>query len=79
MSEYQYYRRTGLSLMRPYVPGEDMAGISISKGDTPELGGMIAKSPRDETDRWYVSKAYFENTGFEVVEPKELNMTKWSQ
>lgn len=53
------YRKKGTTPMRPYVPGEDLTGISVSKEDTPELGGMIAHNPDNLQDRWYVAKAYF--------------------
>ena len=45
--------------MRPYVPGEDLTGISFSAEDTPEEGGMIAMNPTDPDDKWYVSKGFF--------------------
>jgi len=59
MSWNNYYR-TGLSEMRPYVPGEDLTAISVSQEDTPEEGGMIARNPANYADQWYVAKAYFE-------------------
>jgi hypothetical protein len=59
-NEWKKYRRTGLSEMRPYVPGEDMTGISVSDTDTPEEGGMVARNPKNHNDQWYVAKAYFE-------------------
>lgn len=46
--------------MRPYIPGEDLTGISVNKEDTPELGGMIARNPANIEDKWYVGKAFFE-------------------
>lgn len=61
--EFKNYRKTGVQLMRPYVPGEDMTGISISEADKalPTLeGGMIAVNPRNEEDKWYVAKDFFE-------------------
>ena len=61
------YRRIGLSEMRPYVPGESMEGISVSATDTPELGGMIARNPKNHADQWYVAKKYFEEN-LELVE-----------
>lgn len=57
---YRYYRKKNVQPMRPYVPGEDMTGISVSTGDTPELGGMIAQNPTNPKDKWYVSKKFFE-------------------
>ena len=53
--------------MRPYVPGEDLAGISVSSEDTPEKGGMIAVNPQNENDKWYVAKAFFESN-YEIAE-----------
>lgn len=46
--------------MRPYIPGEDLTGISVWEGDVPEPGGMIAVNPKDPNDKWYVAKKYFE-------------------
>lgn len=42
MSTFNLYRKKYLQAMRPYIPGEDLTGISVNKEDTPELGGMIA-------------------------------------
>lgn len=60
------YRKKGVQPMRPYVPGEDLAGVSVSAEDIPELGGMIAHNAADPTDRWYVSKEFFEANYEEV-------------
>lgn len=46
--------------MRPYIEGEALVDVSIAKGDTIEVGGMIAYNPDVPSDRWYVSKAFFE-------------------
>lgn len=66
MAEWKEYKRTNRATMRPYVPGEDMTGISVSKEDIPELGGMIARNPDNHADQWYVAKTYFEKN-FELV------------
>ena len=55
----QNYRKKNVQPMRPYIPGEDMTGISVNKEDTPELGGMIAVNPKNSEDRWYVAKQFF--------------------
>ena len=52
------YRKIVLQPMRPYVPGEDLTGVSISKEDIPELGGMIAIGI-DNGAKWYISKTFF--------------------
>ncbi len=62
---YKNYRKKALQPMRPYVPGEDTTGWSISEKDTPELGGMVAKD--DTGSKWYVSKEFFEKN-YEIVE-----------
>ena len=54
------YRKSNVQPMRPYVPGEDLNGVSVSVEDTPEMGGMIAVNPNNEDDRWYVAKNFFE-------------------
>ena len=36
MENYQNYRKKNLQPMRPYIPGEDLTGISVSSEDTPE-------------------------------------------
>ena len=67
MPEYKEYRKKNTQLMRPYVPGEDMTGISVSPEDTPELGGMIAVNDDNHADKWYVAKKFFEDNYVEVV------------
>jgi len=53
--EFKQYRRKQIAELRPYQPGEDMAGISISVIDkeagSPKVGDMIAIC-RPVTDEW---------------------------
>lgn len=60
MEGYKNYRKNAVQPMRPYVPGEDLSGVSVSAEDTPELGGMIAVNPKNTSDKWYVAKKFFE-------------------
>lgn len=61
MSEWKKYRRKGLSEMRPYVIGEDMSRVSVSRTDDPPNDmGMIARNPKNHLDQWYVARKYFE-------------------
>lgn len=60
------YRKVGTQEMRPYIPGEDMTGVSVSEEDTLEIGGMIAIGS-DNGARWYVSKQFFELNYEEVL------------
>ncbi len=59
MSEFKNYRKKNVQAMRPYVPGEDLTGISVNKEDVPEEGGMIAVNAANGEDRWYVAKQFF--------------------
>ncbi|KKM00608.1 hypothetical protein LCGC14_1802690, partial [marine sediment metagenome] len=56
----EWYRKKGSTPMRPYVFGENLIGVSVSDGDIPEEGGMIAHNPNDLADKWYISKDYFD-------------------
>lgn len=64
-NQWKQYKRKGLSEMRPYVPGEDVSGISISAPDkeagSPKEGDMIARNPKNYEDQWLVAKKYFED------------------
>lgn len=61
MEDKKLYRKKNLQEMRPYVPGEDMTGISVNKEDVLEEGGMIAVNANNPEDRWYVGKKFFED------------------
>lgn len=56
---YTMYRKTNTQPLRPYIPGEDLTGVSVNKEDTPEPGGMIACNPKNPDDKWYVAKQFF--------------------
>ena len=66
---WKNYRRKGLATMRPYIPGENMSGISVSDADLKTMRedieefnrGMIARNPENHADQWYVAGQYFEN------------------
>lgn len=63
MSDWSNYRKKGVQQMRPYIPGEDMRGISISEPDkqtgSPKNGDMIARDSVDKYDQWLVSADFF--------------------
>lgn len=67
MSEFKRYRKVQTQLMRPYVPGEDLSGISVSERDTPAKGGMIAIAADDPSDMWYINEEFF-SCNYEEVE-----------
>lgn len=64
---FRQYRKKEPQWMRPYVPGEDLTGVSVSPEDTPERGGMIAVNPKNKNDQWYVAKQFFEDNYEEVL------------
>lgn len=61
--EYQRHQRRQFGELRPYVEGEDLTGVSISDPDiaagSPKPGDMIARNPKNHSDRWLVSAAYY--------------------
>ena len=58
---YKGYVKKGITQMRPYIPGENLLGVSVSEEDRPpKLGDMIARNVSNHKDRWLVSKEYFE-------------------
>jgi hypothetical protein len=65
-SGFKQYRRTNIAEMRPYIIGENMSSISISNEDIPEVGGMIARNPKNHNDQWYVAQKYFKEN-FELI------------
>jgi len=63
MSEFKTYKRKSRIELRPYIQGENLDGVSISapdkKNGSPKAGDYIARNPKDHTDLWLVSAAYF--------------------
>lgn len=65
MSEFKQYRRKQIAELRPYVPGECLLEqqISISvadiTADSPKIGDMIARNPKNHDDQWLVAAQYF--------------------
>lgn len=61
MTDFKRYRRTNIAEMRPYIKGEDLSLISVSKTDTPDEDmGMVARNLKNHSDQWYVARQYFE-------------------
>jgi hypothetical protein len=50
--KFQQYRRSQIAELRPYEPGENMEGISISATDkeagSPKAGDMIARDRKNQ-------------------------------
>lgn len=67
-SGFKNYRKTAIQPMRPYIPGEDLTGISVSDQDTPAEGGMIAVNPDNADDKWYVAEEFYKANYGEVIE-----------
>lgn len=62
-AEFQPYRRTQISEIRPWRDGDDMAGVSVSDVDkaagSPKAGDMIARNPKNHADQWLIAGRYF--------------------
>ncbi|MGB3660878.1 MAG: hypothetical protein WBA14_23570 [Pseudolabrys sp.] len=63
MREFRQYRRKQIAELRPYEPGEDINGVSISAPDkeagSPKAGDMIGRNPKNHADKWLVAAQYF--------------------
>jgi hypothetical protein len=70
MTKYKQYRRKQVAEMRPYQVGDDLNCVSISDVDrnagSPKPGDMIARNPKNYTDKWLVAAKYFADN-FESV------------
>jgi len=79
MSEFKKYMRKGLSEMRPYVQGEDISHVSVADVDTPSVGGMIARNPKNHDDQWYVAAEYFADNLTEIIPNFEFALIQLKQ
>ncbi|MGD1831008.1 MAG: hypothetical protein ACPKM1_15715 [Spirochaetaceae bacterium] len=70
MAEWKKYRKTAVQEMRNYIPGEDLTGVSVAPGETPKLGGKIARD--NQGSRWYVSPE-FVSENYSEVSDSETN------
>jgi len=63
MTDFKQYRRKQIAELREYVPGEQLAFVSISEADrsagSPKPGDMIARNPKNHADQWLVAADYF--------------------
>lgn len=73
---WKKYRKKGKQEMRPYIVGEDMTGISITKGDVLEEGGMVARNGNDHTDQWYIGKQFVKDHYVEVEEAEKVKKSE---
>jgi len=78
MQNYKEYRKKQTQLLRPYVDGEDMSGVSISDADiekgSPQKGDMIAVNRNDETDKWLVAEKFFKDN-YELANQRRTTAT----
>jgi hypothetical protein len=67
---FKQYRRSQIAELRPYVPCEALHNVSISVeddlNDSPKMGDMIARNPKNHKDQWLVAKQYFDDN-FEAL------------
>lgn len=63
MSEFKKFAKKYAEL-RPYEPGETLAGVSISDEDrktgSPKVGDMVARNPENHRDQWLVNAEWFQ-------------------
>jgi hypothetical protein len=68
---FKQYKRSQIAEMARWVPGMDIANVSISKPDleagSPKDGDMIARNPKNHDDKWLVAAQYFADYFEELV------------
>jgi len=69
MDNFKQYQRKSMGEMRPYIPGEDLTGITVNPKEVqdygcPKEGDMIARDPKDRDNQWLMSKEFFEENYF---------------
>jgi NAD+--asparagine ADP-ribosyltransferase len=73
---FALYRRKQIAELCPWHPGFDMTDVSVSVEDTkdgsPKRGDMIARNPKNHSDRWLVAAAYFADN-FEALWTSPMN------
>jgi len=58
--DWKVFERRGIVEARPYVPGEKVTGVLISRDDTlPVEGDMIARTQDNHDEQWLIAKAFF--------------------
>lgn len=62
---WKKYQKTATQEMRNYIDGEDLTGVSVALGETPEPGGMIARDRQGS--QWYVSPEFMVENYQEIV------------
>lgn len=62
-NEYTEHYKPQTQLMRPYLVGEDLTGVSVSEPDKSNLndGGWIAISRDNPDDKWFVAKKFYDD------------------
>lgn len=76
--KFKAYVKPAEQLMRRYVDGEDMTGITVSEKDSELktlLGGMIAVNASNPKDMWYVGEAFFKEN-YVAAEVKGASVDK---
>ena len=67
---FKQYKRSQIAEMASWVPGMDIADVSISKSDleagSPKDGDMIARNPKNYNDKWLVAAQYFADNFEEI-------------
>jgi hypothetical protein len=64
---WKEFKRKGTTMARPYIPGENLYNISVSKEDyPPKLGDMVARNQYNTEDQWLIAAEYFDKNYEEV-------------
>ncbi len=70
MGVFKTYRRRAVIEVEPWVKGYDTQGVSVNSAagrkGSPKAGDVIARNPKDYTDRWLITEQQLKSD-FEIV------------
>jgi hypothetical protein len=73
------YRKTKLTEMRPWTPGECLDDISIAQDLQPREGGFVARDPSNPHDQWYISPEFFRDNYEKTVKQRAPDLLPHQQ
>jgi hypothetical protein len=80
MHDFRQYRNKKIAELRPYMEGEPLGDVSVSKADadagSPKVGDMIARNPKEPLNvalgRYWITSSAVANSVSGMVRPSAL-------
>lgn len=60
--EWVRYRKTAITEMRPWQPGDWHPATVVQQAEgSPKIGDMIARDPNNPSDEWLITAKFFKD------------------